>query len=86
MIRKQFFKVNQETYLIGSVFITHEFDAAGGHRLVINNLVSPPRGYNGIVRLTTSEGTFCGTTEYYGGTLPRVFQVVTGHSVAAMEG
>ena len=86
MIRKQFFKVNQETYLIGSVFITREFDAAGGHRLVIDNKVSAPRGYLGIVKLTVSEGTFCGTSEYYESVLPRVFQVVSGHSVKAMEG
>jgi len=81
MIRKQFFAVNKQTHLIGSVFIIHEFDAAGGHRIVINGKVSAPRGYLGIVKLVTSEGTFCGTSEYYESVLPRVFQVIVGHPV-----
>ena len=86
MIKKQFFTTEKQTYLIGSVFITHEFDAAGGHRLVIDNRVSAPRGYLGISKLTVSEGTFCGTSEYYEHVFPRVFQVVSGHGVKAMEG
>jgi len=86
MIRKQFFTTEKRTYLIGSVFVTHEFDAAGCHRLVIDSKVSASRGYLGIVKLTVPEGTFCGTSEYYEHVFPRVFQVVSGHGVKAMEG
>ena len=81
MIKKQFFAVEKQTHLIGSVFVTQEFDATGGHRLVVDGKASGPRGYLGITKLTTSDGTFCGTSEYYGGNLPRVFQVVIGHPV-----
>ncbi len=85
MTNKLFVKANQKTYLIGSVFITQEVDDFGVHRIVIDNKASLPRGYLGIAKLTVPAGTFCGTSEFYGDTLPRVFQVVSGHSVKAME-
>lgn len=67
-----------------TVRVTQEFDGHGNHRLVVGNLWSDWVGYHRISRLEVHAhsqhgqpgGIYCGTSEYYGNTLPRVFQLI----------
>lgn len=62
----------------GETEVLQEFDGAGRHRITIGEHVSEPAGYCFIATLETPEGVFASTSEYFQGSLPRVFQIIPG--------
>jgi hypothetical protein len=78
--------IREVTYING-VFLTHEWDDHGNHRLIHDPLrkrmQGPARclgswvGYTYIAYLKTERGTFCALTEYHDNCgLPSVFKIV----------
>lgn len=60
-----------------TIMVHQEFDGAGNHRLCCNGLYSAWTGYRSIAHLAVRNmGQWYGTSEYYAGELPRVFQAI----------
>jgi len=60
-----------------SIKITQEFDGHGNHRLSLGAQTSEWVNYHGISELQVGGvGIYRGTSDYYSGVLPRVFQLI----------
>jgi len=69
------------TYNVNGIVVHHQFsNAIGGfhHRLVIGGIAGSWSGYLGITLFVLGKRTFGGTTEYYKGILPSVFEIIGG--------
>jgi hypothetical protein len=67
--------VNHKDFLFDNLLVRQEFDDYGSHRIVILK-PSDWTSYQGIAKLHHKGRVFAGTSEYYSGSLPRVFEVI----------
>ena len=70
-----------QAYVVNGVKVWHQFsDTKHGfaHRLTVNGIAADWIGYQGIATFLQGRRAFAATTEYYGDTLPRVFEIVKG--------
>lgn len=66
-----------------SIKIVQQFDDNGRHRLILGVLAGEWAGYQHISVLNIPRvGMFRGTSDYYGVTLPRVFQMILSFTEA----
>ncbi len=72
---------SNEGYTVNGVRVYHQSsDTKRGfaHRLAINGIASDWNSYSGIALFMLGRRIFAATSNYYGSTLPRVFEIIGG--------
>jgi hypothetical protein len=78
MIIHRYKPVTKSTAYYDICTVEHHWDDCGNHRLEIEGCVSDWASYTGIAKLKWKDRIFCGSTEYWFGDLPEIFEI---HSI-----
>lgn len=68
---------SKEKHIVCGVEVVQEWDDFSQHRLSSLGVVGEWSGYEFPCVIHTQKGSFCGTTDYWEGTFPPVFQIRT---------
>lgn len=68
---------SKQLHIVMGHKVLQQWDDFANHRLVACGKVGEWTGYEFPCILKTPIGTFCGTTDYWSGTFPPVFQIRT---------